>query len=125
MRAPAAGALSFEDSPPVKAYHRQEFYEVYRIYRDRCRHAPRSPARAFGLIKTTYHQYYARWLSSSEFMSQAFDSLERVFRTFDPSKYRGKKPLAQHFVNFFMRNLREDLIRVLDEKAGRPPLKKT
>jgi len=104
-----------------------EFSTYYRA--ERCAWAPAEPARLYNLaFKELYPGCEGR-LQPEEFLSVMYETLgfrgaERpgLFQTFEPGKYNGGKPLAEHFVNFFARKLRGKLAHAL-AKTGqkRPP----
>ena len=63
-------------------------------------------------------------LLSTIYRTLGFNGNERagLFQTFDPSKYKGKLPIEDHFVNLFKKRLWGSILRAINPRsdAGRP-----
>jgi len=79
-----------------------------------------NPKRAFNLVINTLFRHYRKRLTLWDFMGAVYSTLgvgegepKGLFQSFDPSRYHGKSPLEQHFLNLFKKKLWGRLVRLL------------
>jgi len=82
--------------------------------------APHNPRRLFNLVVRAIRPAYRNCLSDWHIFSAAYATLgfadgrgfPGLFATFDPSRYHGRLPLADHFVGVFKKRLRARLAKL-------------
>src|SRR4051794_5310641 len=92
-----------------------EFVEFYAA--NRCPSAPSNPRRVFCLAERIYQDYAE--MSVFQFLSVLYDTLTRLFASFDPERYNGSLVLEDHFVNLLAGRLRINLRRSLKPRTDR------
>jgi hypothetical protein len=96
----------------------REFAEFYTT--ERCRWAPTNPRRAFNLAFGSISSQFRDQLTMEQILAVMFETLgyrgaprPGLFQTFEPAKYKGMRPLEEHFLSLFARKLKGKLTSLL------------
>jgi RNA polymerase sigma factor (sigma-70 family) len=92
----------------------EEFATYYNQHR--CESAPENPRRVFALARRIHADGYAG-LTKHHFLSVLYETLEGLFRDFDPAKYNGKINIENHFVNMLGYRLKTNFKRALSPRT--------
>jgi RNA polymerase sigma factor (sigma-70 family) len=106
------------NDPRNSGRRRNHLYDEFAAYyaSERCRWAPNDPRRVFNLALKSIYPSYNRRLTAEQFLALIYDTLgvrqgrpRGLFQSFNPGKYKGRLSLQDHFVNLFMRRLKDRL----------------